>query len=216
MKRILLSILILSMPLLLFMGCDQALMCETSGGTVELRLCCESVGNFPNLCLDGPCTCLPENSHEVLVCQCPEGFCWNGLDTGCVGINSAVIEADGIEYYLQTDNHTYALGSTVKILYRVTNKSGTVRLMGDWPSLAALTPVDIIQGDKDIWRVPMTPYALTEFYLDPNESCEYTMDWEMETWPEFEPVEPGIYTVIGELRPGAVSVSVDILIGSID
>jgi len=212
MKKILLSTCILTMSLLLFMGCDQALMCEKSGGTVELMSCCESVGNFPNLCLDGPCSCSPEYSHEVLVCQCPEGFCWDGV--GCVSINSAVIEADGIEYYLQTDNHTYALGSTVKILYRVTNKSGTVRLMGDWPNLGALQPVDIIQGDKDIWRVPVMPYALTEFYLDPNESCEYTMEWEMETWPEFEPVEPGIYTVLVELEE--VLLSVDILIESID
>ena len=211
MKRIPLSIFILSMSLLFFMGCDQVLMCETSGGTVELRSCCESVGNFPNLCLEGPCTCLPEDSHEVLACQCPEGFCWNGVDGGgCVAINSVVVEIDGIAYYLQTDKHTYVLGSTVKILYRVTNKSDSVRLIGNWPNLGALQPIDIVQGDKDIWCVPMTPYAITEFYLDPNESCEYTMEWEMETWPEFDPVEPGIYTVIGTLKEGSVSVSVDI------
>ncbi len=124
--------------------------------------------------------------------------------------NSAVVEKDEIEYYLQTDNYTYTLGSIVKILYRLTNKSNTVRLVGDWPNLGARQPVDIIQGEKDIWRVPAMPYAETEFYLDPNESCEYTMDWEMETWPEFEPVESGIYTVVGELREGSVSVSVNI------
>jgi len=87
--------------------------------------------------------------------------------------------------------------------------------MGDWPNLGALQPVDIIQGDKDIWRVPPTPYALTEFYLDPNESCEYTMDWEMETWPEFEPVEPAIYPVIGELEEVSVSVDIEITNGAI-
>lgn len=211
MKKIPLGAFILSMSLLLFMGCDQALMCEKSGGTVESRSCCESVGNFPNLCLVGPCTCSPENSHEVLVCQCPEGFCWNGADGGgCVAINSAIVEEDGIEYYLGTDSNTYALGSIVTITYRLTNKSNFVRLMGDWPNLGALHPIDIIQGDQDIWRVPMTPYAVTEFSLDPHESCECTMDWEMETWPKREPVEPGIYTVIGTLREGSVSVSVDI------
>lgn len=123
-------------------------------------------------------------------------------------INNAMIEADGIEYYLQTDRHTYAVGSTVTILYRLTNKSDSVRLMGDWPNLGALQPVDVMQSDKAIWAVPATPYAATEFYLDPGESCEYTMEWEMETWPQFEPVEPGIYNVIG--RVGEVSLSVDI------
>lgn len=132
-------------------------------------------------------------------------------DQGCI-INSDLILEDGIEYYLKTDNYVYTTGSTVIILYRITNKSDTVRLIGDWPTLEALQPVDIMQGDKDIWRVPPTPYALAEFYLDPNELCEYTMEWETETWPEFEPVEPGIYTVIGELREGSVSVSVNILI----
>ena len=194
MKKILLTTCILTMSLLFFIGCDQVMMCEESGGTVELRSCCESVGNFPNLCLEGACTCLPEDSREVLVCQCPEGFCWNGADGGgCIAINSAIVEEDGIEYYLGTDKHTYALGSTVKITYRLTNKSNFVRLMGDWPNLGALQPVDIVQGDKDIWCVPMIPYAITEFYLDPNESCEYTMEWEMETWPERELVEPGTY-----------------------
>ena len=211
MKRILFSTCILTMSLLLFIGCDQALMCEKTGGTIELGSCCESVGNFPNLCLEGSCTCTPENSHEVFVCQCPEGFCWNGADGGgCIAINSAIVEKDGIEYYLGTDKHTYELGSTVKATYRLTNKSNLVRLMGDWPNLGALQPIDVIQDESVIWDVPMTPYEFTEFYLAPNESCECTIEWEMETWPEREPVEPGIYTVIAALRPGDVSVSVDI------
>jgi hypothetical protein len=211
MKKNILSSCILTMSLLLFISCDQALICEKSGGTVELGSCCESVGNFPNLCLEGPCTCSPENSHEVLVCQCPEGFCWNGADGGgCIAINSAIVEEDGIEYYLGTDKHTYELGSTVKATYRLTNKSNFVKLMGNWPNLGALQPIDIIQGEKVIWDVPVVPYELTKFFLGPNKSCEYTMGWEMETWPEHEPVEPGIYTVIAALKPEAVSISVDI------
>ena len=59
-------------------------MCWLSDGNVETRSCCKSVGDFPNLCLVGACTCTPENSHEVLVCQCPEGYCWNGVDDGCL------------------------------------------------------------------------------------------------------------------------------------
>jgi PKD repeat protein len=60
------------------------LICMASGGTVVTALCCESVGDFPNLCLVGPCGCAPEHSHEVLTCQCPGGYCWNGIDDGCV------------------------------------------------------------------------------------------------------------------------------------
>ena len=133
-----------------------------------------------------------------------------GCDQSCI-INSDVVVEDGIKYYLRTDKYVYKIGSKVKILFRITNKSDTARLIGDWPNLGSLQPVDIVQGDKDIWR-PAIPYAETEFYLDPNESCEYTMDWEMETWPEIEPVDPGIYTVIGELGEGSVAVSVNILI----
>ena len=217
MRIIILITWIIAMPLFLLIGCDQVSMCKESGGTVELSSCYESVGNFPNLCLEGACTCLPDNSHEVLVCQCPEGFCWMGADRGgCLAINSTIVEEDGIEYYLGTDRHTYALGSTVNITYSLTNKSNIVKLVGDWPSLAALMPVDIVQGDKDIWSVPATPYEATEYYLAPNESCEYIMEWKMDAWPERELVEPGMYTVIGGLKPGAVSVSVDILIENID
>jgi hypothetical protein len=216
MKRILVSFFILSVSLLLFIGCEESLMCEKSGGTVESRLCCKSVGNFPNLCLVGACTCGPQDSHEVLVCQCPEGFCWTGADGGgCIAINSATVEEDEIEYYLGTNKHTYELGSTVKATYRLTNKSNFVKLMGDWPNLGALQPIDIIQGAKVIWDVPMLPYEGTRFFLGPNKSCECTVEWAMETWPEREPVEPGIYTVIGTLKPKAVSVSVDIEIVSV-
>ena len=48
-----------------------------------------------------------------------------GCDQSCI-INSDVVLEDGIEYYLQTD--AYTLGSSVKILYRLNNKSDTVRL----------------------------------------------------------------------------------------
>ena len=113
-----------------------------------------------------------------------------GCDRNCI-INSTLAEKDGIEYYLRTDKFAYAVGSTVKILYRVTNRSDTVRLIGDWPNLGAVNPVYIMQADTDIWKVPPTPYAITEYYLDPNESCECTMEWEMKTWPERKLVEAG-------------------------
>lgn len=52
--------------------------CINSGGTVNTSLCCASVGDFPNTCLIGACGCSPENSHNVKVCDCPEGKCFNG------------------------------------------------------------------------------------------------------------------------------------------
>jgi len=52
--------------------------CINSGGTVRTSLCCKSTGDFPNLCLIGPCGCSPDNSHEVKVCDCPEGKCFDG------------------------------------------------------------------------------------------------------------------------------------------
>ena len=52
--------------------------CIDSGGTVRMSLCCMSTDDFPNMCLIGACGCSPENSHEVKVCDCPEGKCFDG------------------------------------------------------------------------------------------------------------------------------------------
>jgi len=52
------------------------------GGTVTTSLCCLATGDFPNLCLVGPCGCAPDYSHEVKICECPEGQCFDG--TSCV------------------------------------------------------------------------------------------------------------------------------------
>jgi hypothetical protein len=41
-------------------------------------MCCLSTDDFPNLCGVGPCGCSPENSHEVVICDCGEGMCFNG------------------------------------------------------------------------------------------------------------------------------------------
>jgi magnesium-transporting ATPase (P-type) len=52
--------------------------CIDSGGTVKTSLCCKSVTDFPNLCLIGACGCAPDQSHEVKICECPEGKCFDG------------------------------------------------------------------------------------------------------------------------------------------
>ena len=61
-------------------GKEQA--CIASGGNVATSTCCLIVGDFPNTCLTGACGCSPENSHEVKVCECGAGRCFNG--TTCV------------------------------------------------------------------------------------------------------------------------------------
>ena len=57
---------------------DPETGCVESGGTVGTGLCCTAVADFPDTCLVGACGCAPEDSHEVAVCECPEGTCFNG------------------------------------------------------------------------------------------------------------------------------------------
>ena len=61
-------------------GCAPAETgCVLSGGTVDTATCCESVDDFPDTCATGACGCSPDDSHEVAVCDCGEGSCFNGL-----------------------------------------------------------------------------------------------------------------------------------------
>ncbi|XOB41911.1 MAG: hypothetical protein ACKKMS_00755 [Candidatus Nealsonbacteria bacterium] len=59
-----------------FDGLEQA--CINSGGTVSTGLCCLSVGDFPDTCVVGACGCAPASSHEVKICDCGKGKCFNG------------------------------------------------------------------------------------------------------------------------------------------
>ena len=54
--------------------------CRDSGGIVTTASCCKSVGSFPNTCMTGACGCSPVNSHEVYICQCPQGECFDGTE----------------------------------------------------------------------------------------------------------------------------------------
>jgi hypothetical protein len=80
MKRIL--VIMAVFWILLVSGCveisEKEQACTNSGGTVTERLCCESAGDFPNLCLIGACGCSPDNSHEVKTCDCGDGKCFDG------------------------------------------------------------------------------------------------------------------------------------------
>lgn len=65
-----------------FAGCEseKELACMAAGGIVKTDMCCGAVGDFPNLCLIGPCSCHPDFSHEVLICDCGMGMCFDGSD----------------------------------------------------------------------------------------------------------------------------------------
>jgi len=52
--------------------------CLDSGGEVTTGMCCVSVGDFPNTCAVGACGCAPQESHEVQICDCGPGRCFDG------------------------------------------------------------------------------------------------------------------------------------------
>ncbi|XOB46418.1 MAG: hypothetical protein ACKKMV_03140 [Candidatus Nealsonbacteria bacterium] len=69
--------------------------CIDSGGEVSTSLCCKATGDFPNLCLIGPCGCSPENSHEVKVCDCGPDKCFNGSE--CVSSDEVSVLLEDLE-----------------------------------------------------------------------------------------------------------------------
>jgi hypothetical protein len=52
--------------------------CLNSGGAISTAICCGQTQDFPNNCAIGACGCSPENSHQVKICQCGEGKCFDG------------------------------------------------------------------------------------------------------------------------------------------
>lgn len=58
--------------------------CVNSGGKVSTSLCCKTSNDFPNLCLIGACGCSSTDSHQVKICDCGTGKCFDG--SGCIAI----------------------------------------------------------------------------------------------------------------------------------
>lgn len=85
---VILAIIIIAILLTLFYPVKPAITyeatCINSGGTITTQLCCKSARDFPNTCLIGACGCSPNNSHDVKVCDCGEGKCWDSKGK-CVG-----------------------------------------------------------------------------------------------------------------------------------
>lgn len=52
--------------------------CLDSGGLDTFGSCCIGVGDFPDTCSIGACSCPPESSEPVSVCECQPGDCFDG------------------------------------------------------------------------------------------------------------------------------------------
>ena len=65
--------------------------CLSSRGTATTRICCSSASDFPNTCVIGACGC--HGGKETVVCNCPEGMCFDG--TNCVS-RTADSDNDGV------------------------------------------------------------------------------------------------------------------------
>jgi hypothetical protein len=123
--------------------------------------------------------------------------------------NRATVEESGVTYSIETDRSAYSQGETVRIVYRITNKTAGVLDLGSVPDCAYCThQLSITQNGKDIWqgcRI-MPPCGFKEFRLDPDASWEYAIDWPMVNdrqtlEPEDDvPVDPGVYHLSGELN----------------
>jgi len=58
-------------------------LCKQAGGTVKTQLCCKPINDFPDTVCTPVCSCSPEKSKEVKVCDCGEGRCWNSYKIKC-------------------------------------------------------------------------------------------------------------------------------------
>jgi hypothetical protein len=70
---------------------DPETGCLDSGGEVALAMCCIGVGDFPDTCAIGACSCAPMDSEEVQVCDCGTEMCFDGAvcveASGFSGVN---------------------------------------------------------------------------------------------------------------------------------
>jgi len=86
--------------------------CINSGGEVSTSLCCQATGDFPDLCLVGPCGCSPDNSHQVKICDCGPDKCFNGSE--CVTLDKA-LTLDWNSY--KNEKYGYSLQYPTDCLY---------------------------------------------------------------------------------------------------
>ncbi len=88
LKKIAFLIIVILFFYLGFQTPDKAQTCIDSGGTVSTSMACKSIEDFPNSCLIGPFGCSLDNSHEVQVCDCGPGKCFDGNE--CISSDKAI------------------------------------------------------------------------------------------------------------------------------
>jgi hypothetical protein len=113
---------------------DLETRCLELGGTIQSALCCQATGDFPNLCLTGPCGCAPEYSREIRICSCPENRCFNG---------EYCLEQDPGQVYVlwQAPGGVAGTGPALELL-----EDGTLRL---WEQTSALSARDTAGWDYE-------------------------------------------------------------------
>ena len=80
--------------------------CANSGGIIDYSNCCKSASDFPNNCAIGACGCSLENSHQVKVCQCPAGKCWDG--NSCVSPETQTTTTSQVPIFNNTPTNSTA------------------------------------------------------------------------------------------------------------
>jgi hypothetical protein len=58
--------------------------CIESGGWVAEIRCCGHTADWPDMCLEGTCSCAPFPSPLVKSCQCPGAMCFDSRVNRCV------------------------------------------------------------------------------------------------------------------------------------
>jgi hypothetical protein len=120
---------------------DKEGACIQSGGTVSTALCCKSVGDFPNLCVIGPCGCSPDNSHEVKICDCGSDRCFNGQE--CVDMSFG----NGLPLGEDALNSTYLIeGEEVTLTDGYAEKEIAP---GSASKITVQAVQDVVKGDAD-------------------------------------------------------------------
>ena len=76
---IIIALVIIVVGCLIYLWVNKEQACLISGGNVVNSSCCEATGDFPNTCLIGACSCPPQYSHEVKICDCGIDKCFNGI-----------------------------------------------------------------------------------------------------------------------------------------
>ncbi len=139
------------------------------------------------------------------------------------GANAATVQADGIEYRLESTSASYELGEVVALRYSITNTAQEAFQPGMVPNCEYCTQqFHAIRDDQEVWRTcrVIPPCGWAEFSLVSGETREWVEEWALTNdngtlEPEDDfPLEPGFYTVTAEMylstTAGRVPVSIEL------